>query len=66
MKVRLLLTRDYSKQFSIDEWAKQTECHTIIVDLPDISNDRARKDPIGVGEWQIIGYEELEASKESK
>lgn len=66
MKVLLLLQRNYSKQFSIDEWAKQTECRTIAVDLPDISNDRAREDPVGVGEWQIVGYEEIEVSEEKE
>lgn len=61
MKVRLLLKRNYSKQYSLEEWAMGTECKTVIIDLPDISNEDAVKH--GIGEWQIVGYEEIEASK---
>lgn len=59
MKVRLLLERNYSKQFSEDQWAKLTECKVIDVDLPNITNEDAKRNSF-VGEWQIVGYEEID------
>ena len=64
MKVRLLLKRNYSRQFSEDAWAKLTECKVIDVDLPNIDNEDVRKSI--VGEWQIVGYEEIKAEKEKE
>ena len=65
MKVRLLLKRNYSKQYSIDEYAKGTECKVIDVDLPNITNEDARRTSF-VGEWQIEGYEEIKPVEDSK
>lgn len=65
MKVKLLLKRNYSTQYSEDEWAKGTECKVIDVDLPNITNEDARRSSF-VGEWQIIGYEEIENTKDGE
>lgn len=62
MKVRLILDRHYTKQYSLEEYAMGTECKTIVIDLPNIENDTSRKNS-SLGEWQIVGYEEIEDSE---
>lgn len=59
MKVRMLLKRNYTKQYSEDGFGMEAECKTIDIDLPDITNEDAKRNNF-VGEWQIVGYEEIE------
>lgn len=61
MKVKLILKRNYSAQYQENEYVMHTECKTVDVDLPNISNEDTKRS-IWVGEWQIVGYEEIEAS----
>lgn len=54
MKVRLLLKRNVTAQYSYDDFVMETESKTVVVDLP-INN----RDGKNAGNWQIVGYEEL-------
>lgn len=54
MKVRLLLTRNVTAQYSYDDFVMETESKTVVVDLP-INN----RDGKNAGNWKIVGYEEL-------
>ena len=65
MKVKLLLKRNYTKQYSGDEWAKGTECKVVDIDLPNITNEDSRRNSF-VGEWQIVGYEEIQGTEEKE
>lgn len=47
MKVRLIFKRHSTAQYSEDDYVMKTECKTVVVNLPR------------VGEWQIVGYEEV-------
>jgi hypothetical protein len=56
MKVRLILTRHQTARFTEDDFTMETECKTVVVDLP-IENDRNKY--FNAGLWQVVGYEEV-------
>ena len=61
MKARLIFKRNRCAQYSEYEYTMESECKTIEVDLP-ITNDDARNSS-HIGDWQIIGYEEIKENK---
>ena len=62
MKARLIFKRNWCSQYSEYEYEKESECKTIEVDLP-LENEG---DGIRLGQWQIVGYEEIKEQKEIK
>lgn len=62
MKVRLIFKRNCCAQYAEYEYTMESECKTIEVDLP-LEN---QGDGIRLGQWQIVGYEEIKEQKEIK
>ena len=62
MKVRLIFKRNRCAQYAEYEYTMESECKTIEVDLP-LEN---QGDGIRLGQWQIVGYEEIKEIKENE
>lgn len=62
MKARLIFKRNLCAQYAEYEYTMESECKTIEVDLP-IEN---QGDSYRLGNWQIVGYEEIKGQKEIK
>ena len=61
MKARLIFKRNRCSQYAEYEYTMESECKTIEVDLP-LEN---QGDSTRLGQWQIVGYEEIKEMKEN-
>lgn len=63
MTARLLFVRRCTQQYDEYNYQMETECKTIVVDLPNMDNSRYKGQMIS--DWQIVGYEEIKDSEET-
>ena len=62
MKARLIFKRNCCAQYAEYEYTMESECKTIEVDLPLENQGDGKR----LGQWQIVGYEEIKEQKEIK
>ena len=63
MKVRLIFQRHCTGRYSEDSFVMESQCKTVVTEIPEITNDDKS---IWIGDWQIIGYEEIKSLAEEE